>query len=266
MRGLSFLLLCCAIFLPSFAEVAESDADQTTILKNGRRWHMVEMQIDVEASGLPQKVPFCAYIDGDTIIAEKLCKRISIVPECEQEPTCASVYYAYENAGRLFLVDVITEVASFIHLMDFNYTSNDDVHIYDLANDLYVSFSGLRIGEKSVVNIEGAEKSVLPVCSLVNGSYRIQNYWIEGIGATDELMISNFDKIGRHLYWYLQTCEDDGVVTFNRDNFELLKENSAIYDIKTTVIPEYFYDVLGRKLPSRPTCQPYIHKGKLFWH
>lgn len=154
----------------------------------------------------------------------------------------------YEEDGVLWSYSY--EECEYMPMIDFN------LEVGDIVDDWY------EIIWKAPAIIEGVERCVIAL--QIPGTTKV-NYWIEGIGAIDDIYISPvIMPIGERIY--MTECRMGYTCLFDINHLDDYLADVNISEIKSPMNKKeweaVFYDILGRRIAEPASGQFYIRNGK----
>ena len=216
---------------------------QTTylpVLSEGKSW-LVELISDDSES-----VTSILQVSGDTIVNDRVCKKISITKTGEYQPEKFAI--ACEQDGKVWnVVD-----GTFNLLFDMGWENKDH------ASDLGI------VRKVDVITVNGTSRKRLMIDSGVDGDYMGYLYYVvEGVGLSTDYFIDALG-IGSGVQRYrMLSCRENGEEIFTADDFK--QKTSGITEItadNADPAKAEMYDLQGHKVaqPAQPGI--YIHQGK----
>lgn len=229
-------LLLTAVSSLAAAQTQES----TTILREGRTWKFATRSSEPMDSKGQQD--FSVTVCGDTIVGGKPMKRLYV-----EYADSNYRYYtaAYEEDKRLYVCSTaFGDEGREPHLaLDFN------LHAGDEAN-------GMSITAEDTIRVNGTERR-----RLTFGNISPTAYWVEGIGANNNLLCTPYDvHIGD--VTYMLACYDNGTLTFGQEDFIAQPITNGISAVSGTPIRRKgTYDLSGHRLGNATPRGIYITDG-----
>lgn len=220
-----------AIFalMPLFAQ-----GQYKQMLSDGKIWKCVD------TIPLISKTHYTISVDGDTIVKGQNCRVLR---------------YTYENGHifREFAFEEGNKLYGFIEgyngeleptlLLDFG-LQKGDLAMYD----------GCQVINVDTVEVKGYKRRRLAIG--IPGNGYATSYWVEGIGANNDLLLPPLERIIGE-YSYIESCYENGVCIFDENDFTATV--SYIEKVSTTKERKgQLYDLSGKKVNVPRRGQPCI--------
>lgn len=259
MRHSILRLSVLIFFMMTMETLSASTNNEKLLIEEGKVWQM--LYSNVEASDIYPDYEYSYYIEGDTIVAGKDCKKLyshnknndeDIIYEMAVYEEDNKVYYAPSLHYRFYI------------LYDWGCEIGGSCSIDDTVHP-----------ESMPITIDIHEQRSITVCNITYSARKISRraandeeeypsgWWIEGIGSEGGLLNTwGFESIGNH--HHLIRCEADGEIIFTTSEFReaVSSLHNVASDKESHDNDAAIYDLSGKRLPKVPDKGVYIEHGK----
>lgn len=230
-----FTFLCLCLCLSTSAR------SYKPMLTDGKVWKW-------EYQGtLPKKGVYYLAVQGDTIVDDRVCKKIYI--KYGDDGDYVPYHPAYEDDGKVYVYGSGINMLGFEKLLDFGMNPGD---VTD-SNYSVVSVDFVQVGGESL------RRTVLRSVYWSEGTA----VWVEGIGTGNEVSYPSFPFTDGFGSKRMLECYDNGKLVFVADDFTKGLAPTAI-DAPEAVEADgaKAYDTMGRTLKDIPESGIYIKNGR----
>lgn len=216
------------------------------ILTEGKVWNCVDY------NDCQEKNRFSMEVCGDTAAYGYDCKKIYFYRDIERTQRMKFVYKAYEEGGRLYALEPGEDVTNRNYdtpclLCDFNLEVGDSAW-----------FS--HVTKVDTIEVRGVQRKRITL------QYPLDfGIWVEGIGPFVSSWPSNVEKPTCHLFYYIESCYENGELIFTRDDFFAPAVSAGISGVAADeAFDGRIYDLSGRIVEQPMAKGIYIRNGRKF--
>lgn len=200
-----------------------SAASQTTfmpVLSEGKSWEVATISWDYENFPNSNDTTgyYTVYVCGDTIVNNLTCKKIEIVPKCNQNSSKTAV--AYEKDGKVWNVKNDGEM---VLIFDIGLHQNEEVDAGYVLKEDFISVNGFN--RKRLLIDSGID------------SYDYCYYVVEGIGISSDKWVSKLGIGNENEYTIMLSCSENGELVFTKEDFS--KQDDYVPLVREGVVWEY---------------------------
>lgn len=234
------------LFIAAFACNLSYAQDYEPMLAEGRVWKTVM------PSMAPDKIDDFYYTEtvcGDTIVNDRVCKKIHIVCDNPENNPFTTDYTiaAFEEDRKLY---VCNDDGGASKIMDFNLHKGD-----------FISNCNAEVIEEDYIEVNGKRYRRLTF----NYGFDDENAcWVEGIGSNQDFWFYGGQRpLGSHYYYYMSECYDNGIPVFNKEDFKKEPVANGITSVnKENEQCNILYNLSGQRISTANKGKIYIQNGK----
>lgn len=251
------------LFVLCFSPVCLMAQDYRPIFEEGKVWDYEWWPYS--ALWNPDWVPKhdVLRVEGDTIIGDKVCKKLYEWSDIGSSPREELIASFYEEDGRVYRIDNGTTDAYLIY--DFTVEVGDTVIIYDYnapEPNRQDRFFNVAIKDIQTIEIQGQKRK----CIYVAHTYdyiESETAWIEGLGSVwGPVLNLGTQNSGNGLIYKSCYLGDKCLFLSDEDVVANIGKitNSTPRSVKDNVI----YDLSGRRLSEKPREGMYVQGGRVY--
>ena len=195
---------------------------------------------------------FSYYLEGDTVIDGKECKKLYSFNAGNNNST-AYISALYEIDGKVYFIPANKEGSYMLY--DFSVPVNETTSINEFLHPHDWPPFTMKNYERRPVNLMGTERSCLLVKSVTHEGGFNTGWWIEGIGSENgPLDTWSFGAHGKRTF--LLECAVNGKVIFSNSDFST-SIKSAPYDYEQFLYEDKVWTTSLKMIASPEVSNPY---------
>ena len=209
MKRLLFLTMLC---LSAWAVQAQ-ESNYRPFIEEGKVWECVQHQTFYNMSASYRTY----YFEGDTVIADRLCKKVMLRSSSTRDSivTIECVAALYEENRRVWKFTPNSTTPSLLY--DFSVQTGDSMYIDGMS--CYVAMTpDVNIRGDSLRCIYFLDEWDMHEYGQHSFAYGSQNFWLEGIGATQSPIDRSIHNNGNTENWCLERCSVRDEVIYESGN------------------------------------------------